>query len=61
MARLSQADLAELNRTFDNRSPQELLQWAKEIFGERIAAMTSMQEAGNVVCHMLQSDRKSVV
>lgn len=55
MARLSQADLAELNRTFDDRSPQELLLWAKEIFGDRIAALTSMQEAGNVVCHMLKS------
>lgn len=55
MPRLSQADLAELNRTFDDRSPQELLLWAKEIFGDRIAALTSMQEAGNVVCHMLKS------
>lgn len=53
MARLSQADLATLNRTFDDRSPQELLQWAKEIFGDRVAAMSSMQEAGNVICHML--------
>lgn len=51
----SQADLAELNRTFDNRSPQELLLWAREIFGDRIAVLTSMQEAGNVVCHMLHS------
>jgi phosphoadenosine phosphosulfate reductase len=55
MARLSQADLAELNRTFDDRSPQELLLWARDIFGDRIAALTSMQEAGNVVCHMLHS------
>ncbi|MFN9717116.1 MAG: phosphoadenosine phosphosulfate reductase family protein, partial [Planctomycetota bacterium] len=55
MARLSQADLVALNRTFDDRSPQELLLWAKEIFGERIAAMSSMQESGNVICHMLYS------
>jgi phosphoadenosine phosphosulfate reductase len=55
MARLTQADLVALNRAFDDRSPQELLQWAKETFGERIAAMSSMQEAGNVICHMLHS------
>jgi len=53
MARLSQADLASLNKTFDDRSPQELLSWAREIFGERLAAMTSMQESGNVICHMI--------
>ncbi len=55
MARLTQADLVALNRTFDDRTPQELLQWTKEIFGERVAAMSSMQESGNVICHMLYS------
>jgi phosphoadenosine phosphosulfate reductase len=55
MARLTQADLVGLNRTFDDRTPQELLQWSREIFGERVAAMSSMQESGNVICHMLYS------
>lgn len=55
MPRLSQADLIELNRTFDDRTPAELLQWAKSIFGDRVAALTSMQESGNVICHMLHS------
>ena len=55
MARLTQADLVALNRTFDDRTPQELLQWTKEIFGERVAAMSSMQESGSVICHMLYS------
>ncbi len=55
MPRLSQADLVELNRNFEERTPQELLLWAKEIFGVRVAAMTSMQEAGNVICHMLHA------
>lgn len=55
MARLSQADLISLNRTFDDRSPQELLLWARDIFGDRVAAMSSMQEAGNVICHMLHT------
>lgn len=55
MPRLTQADLVTLNRTFDERSPEELLQWTKEIFGNRVAAMSSMQESGNVICHMLHS------
>lgn len=55
MPRLSQADLFELNRAFDERTPQELLSWSHEIFGDRLAAMTSMQEAGNVICHMLHA------
>jgi phosphoadenosine phosphosulfate reductase len=55
MPRLSQADLIQLNRTFDDRTPQELLLWANSIFGERVAALTSMQESGNVICHMLHA------
>lgn len=55
MARLSQADLVDLNRTFEERTPQELLQWAREMFGDRLAALSSMQRAGSVICHMLQS------
>ena len=56
MARLTQADLVDLNRTFDDRSPLELLNWAQEMFGLRVAAMSSMQESGNVICHMLFSN-----
>jgi phosphoadenosine phosphosulfate reductase len=59
MARLSQADLADLNQTFEQRTPQELLQWAKEIFGDRVAAISAMQEAGTVVCHMTASRRST--
>ena len=55
MARLSQADLIDLNRTFEERSPQELLQWAKATFGDRVAALSSMQKSGNAICHMLHS------
>ncbi|MCH2213173.1 MAG: phosphoadenylyl-sulfate reductase [Fuerstiella sp.] len=55
MSRLSQADLMDLNRTFENRSPQELLLWAREIFADRLAALSSMQRAGSVICHMLRS------
>lgn len=53
MARLSQADLIPLNRAFEDRSPQELLEWAKSVFGDRLAALSAMQKAGSVICHML--------
>ena len=55
MPSLSQADLIDLNSTFEERTPEELLQWAQEIFGDRLAALSSMQRAGSVICHMLQS------
>lgn len=55
MPRLSQADLIELNRTFEDRSPQELLKWAKATFGNRVAALSSMQKSGNTICHMLHA------
>ncbi|QDU40786.1 Phosphoadenosine phosphosulfate reductase [Maioricimonas rarisocia] len=53
MARLSQARLASLNRTLENRTPDELLRWAKDIFGDRLAAISAMQRSGSVVCHMI--------
>jgi phosphoadenosine phosphosulfate reductase len=56
-ARLTQADLNDLNQTFEERTPQELILWAREIFGRRVAALSSMQKAGNVICHMLHSQR----
>lgn len=56
MARLSQADLIDLNRTFEERTPQELLTWALETFGNRVAALSSMQKSGNAVCHMLSTN-----
>src|SRR4051794_17562593 len=53
MARFTQADLSELNKTFEERTPDELLQWAGAIFGKRVAALSAMQMAGSVVCHMI--------
>jgi len=53
MARLSQARLAPLNKTFEERTPEELLRWAKELFGDRVAAISAMQQAGSVLCHMI--------
>ena len=53
MARFSQADLSELNKAFEDRTPDELLQWTGTIFGKRVAALSAMQMAGSVICHML--------
>ncbi|MEX0587028.1 MAG: phosphoadenosine phosphosulfate reductase family protein, partial [Pirellulales bacterium] len=53
MPRLSQAKLLELNKTFDDRTPEELLRWCHETFGLRVAAISAMQKAGSVVCHMI--------
>ena len=53
MPRLTQAQLADLNKSFEQRSPLELLEWAKETFGERVAAISAMQRSGSVVCKMI--------
>lgn len=55
MARFTQADLSELNKAFEDRSPADLLRWAKVVFGDRVAALTAMQMAGSVVCHMISA------
>jgi phosphoadenosine phosphosulfate reductase len=55
MARLTQADLVDLNATFEGRTPQELIRWAKDVFGDRVAAISAMQQAGSVICHIISS------
>jgi phosphoadenosine phosphosulfate reductase len=53
MARLTQADLADLNKSFEHSTPQDLIRWGAKIFGRRLGVLTAMQRAGNVVCHMV--------
>ncbi len=60
MAHLTQEDLQPLNRAFEERTPEELLRWAKATFGPRLAALSAMQKAGSVVCHMLHAYRLDV-
>lgn len=55
MARLTQADLNELNETLEAHTPQEHLQWAASVFGPRAGILSAMQKAGSVVCHMAHS------
>ncbi|MBM4077382.1 MAG: phosphoadenylyl-sulfate reductase, partial [Planctomycetes bacterium] len=55
MARFTQADLIELNKAFEDRTPAELLRWTKVVFGQRVAALSAMQMAGSVICHMMST------
>lgn len=57
MARFIQSDLNEINRTFEDRSPEDLLRWAWEVFGDRVAVLSAMQRAGSMVCHMISQHR----
>lgn len=53
MARLTQADLSELNQNLESKTPEELLDWAVETFGSRAGLMSAMQMSGTVLAHML--------
>ncbi len=60
MPKLTQADLIDLNQTFEARTPQELLTWSKKVFADKVAALSAMQEPGCVVCHMLSTQKLSI-
>ncbi len=60
MARLTQAALHQINRDFEDRSPDDLLRWAHEIFGDRLAAISAMQQSGCAICHMIHRLKLSV-
>ena len=60
MARLTQADLNDINQTFEHDSPLELLRWAQEIFGNRVAMLSAMQRAGSMVCHMIGHNKLAI-
>jgi len=53
MANLTQQQLSQLAKTFDDRTPDELLRWASQTFGDRLAALSAMQLSGSVVAHMI--------
>jgi phosphoadenosine phosphosulfate reductase len=55
MPRLTQPDLADLNRRLESRTPQELIRWARDVFGNRLGCLSAMQQAGTVVCHMISA------
>ncbi|AKT36395.1 phosphoadenylyl-sulfate reductase [Chondromyces crocatus] len=50
--RITQADLVPLNQRFEDAAPLDILRFAREVFGERAAILSSMQRAGTALCHM---------
>ena len=60
MAILTQADLAPLNESFEERTPDEMLAWAKQMFGTRVGVLSAMQKAGSVVCHMVYKQKLDI-
>ena len=49
----AQLDLDELNVVLRAREPIEILRWAVETFGDRLALQSSMQKTAGVLMHML--------
>jgi len=50
--RVTEADLAPLNRRFEAAPPLSILRFCQETFGRRAAILSSMQRAGTMLCHM---------
>ncbi len=50
--RITEGDLAALNRRFDGADPLDILRFTRATFGDRAAILSSMQRAGAVVCHL---------
>jgi phosphoadenosine phosphosulfate reductase len=46
-------DLNELNSIFETAYPQDILRWAAEAHGKKLAVVTSFQPTGIVTLHML--------
>lgn len=47
-------NIAELSEQFESASPQDILRWASETYGNKLAVVTSFQITGIVTLHMLQ-------
>lgn len=60
MARLTQAQLYRLGKTFEERTPEELLRWSHETFGTRLAAISAMQQSGSVMAHMISREKLDI-
>lgn len=56
--RFTQEQVAELNREFEHKSPEEVLEWAVDTLHPRIAMASSFQSQGVVLIDMLMKVRK---
>ena len=45
--------LQDFSQKFESAAPQDVLRWAAEAFGDRLAVVTSFQPTGIVTLHML--------
>ncbi len=50
--RIFRRDLETINGQLEGKTPLEILRWAHETFGDRVAMLSSMQRAGTALCHM---------
>lgn len=46
-------ELQQLSQTFETASPQDILRWAADTYGDKLAVVTSFQPTGIVTLHML--------
>ena len=56
--RFSEEEVAELNREFEHKSPEEVLEWAVDTLHPRIAMASSFQSQGVVLIDMLMKVRR---
>ena len=50
--RVTEKDLDALNQRFAAATPREVLTFAHETFGTRVAILSSMQRSGTILCHI---------
>jgi len=50
---ISPETLSQINQDFEASSPQDILRWAAETYGDQLAVVTSFQPTGIVTLHML--------
>jgi phosphoadenosine phosphosulfate reductase len=50
---IANAELQRLNTEFESATPNAILRWATETFGEKLAVVTSFQPTGIVTLHIL--------
>jgi phosphoadenosine phosphosulfate reductase len=50
---ISEAELQRLNAEFETATPNTILRWAAETYGEKLAVVTSFQPTGIVTLHIL--------
>lgn len=55
--RITEQDLADLNRRFESAPPLDLLRFTHSTFGERAALLSSMQLAGTLLCRLAEDAR----